>query len=502
MSDQNPVATPVREWYEAVEEWDLVDTLCGGTFAMRQARSQYLPQEPKEPEVAYNNRVSKSVLTPLYKDAIYKLSGKIMRKPPMIEDTTSSRVQELFDDIDAEGTGLADFTFELLKAGLNYGLTHILVDSPNFENLVDEMGVTDVTVAVERELGIRPYALHIKPRQVIGWKSQVINGERVLTQLRIEMHVKRDGEDEFTQVEMRQIMVHDIGRVRIYEEREIDGAKEWVLISDVPTDLDHIPLITIYVNKTGFMQGEPPLVDVAHLNVAHWQSDSDQRNILHVARVPILFGSGLGDEERGDYELAVGPNTMTRGPQGSDLKFVEHSGKGIEAGAKDLEVLEARMARLALNMILKQNTGNQTATARALDQAEADSPLAMLAMSVEEALTKVADEFAQFLGIGDSAGGSVQLFKDFGISTEDGEQIKHLLALRSSRDISRDTLWEELRRRGLLSDTFEPETEMELLDLEREQNMEAFEDQGVMDDDEDEEQTEEGPREAGLEGGA
>lgn len=482
MSDQNPVATPVDEWKAALQEWDLVDALCGGTYAMRAARSKFLPQEPKEPEVAYNNRVDKSVLTPIYCDAIKKLAGKIMKQPPQPEEGMSPRVVELLDDIDSEGTDLADFVYDLVKAGLNYGLTHILVDSPNFENLVDEMGVTDLTIAVERELGIRPYMMHIKPRQVIGWKSQVINGEKVLTQVRIEMTVKVDSpEDEFTQVDSHRILVLDIGRARVYEEQEIDGQKEWVVVSDVPTDLDFIPLVTIYVNKTGFMQGEPPMVDVAHLNVAHWQSDSDQRNILHVARVPILFGSGLGDEERGDFELAVGPNTMTRGEQGSDLKFVEHSGKGIDAGAKDLETLEARMARLALNMILNRRPGNETATARTLDQAESDSPLAMLATSVESGITKAADLFSVFMGIGEDAGGTIALYKDFGISARDGEDIKHLLAMRASREISRATFWEELKRRGLLSDNFDPEDELALLDVEFEEATEL--DNEVVDDD-------------------
>jgi len=35
------------------------------------------------------------------------------------------------------------------------------------------------------------------------------------------------------------------------------------------------------------MQAKPPLLDLAWLNVEHWQSASDQSNILHVARVPI-----------------------------------------------------------------------------------------------------------------------------------------------------------------------------------------------------------------------
>ena len=39
------------------------------------------------------------------------------------------------------------------------------------------------------------------------------------------------------------------------------------------------------------------MIDLAWLNLAHWQSASDQRHILHVARVPFLFGRGLSEGE-------------------------------------------------------------------------------------------------------------------------------------------------------------------------------------------------------------
>jgi hypothetical protein len=42
------------------------------------------------------------------------------------------------------------------------------------------------------------------------------------------------------------------------------------------------------------MRGSPPLLNLALLNIKHWQSQSEQDNILHVARVPLLVAYGLG----------------------------------------------------------------------------------------------------------------------------------------------------------------------------------------------------------------
>ena len=118
------------------------------------------------------------------------------------------------------------------------------------------------------------------------------------------------------------------------------------------------------------MTGRPPLMDLALLNLAHWQSSSDQRHILHVARVPLLFARNLRPGENG---LDIGPNRLIVGDSdGADLKFVEHSGSAIEAGRQDLVDLEDRMAVMGLDLIARR-PGSATATARAIDAAQADS---------------------------------------------------------------------------------------------------------------------------------
>ena len=107
-----------------------------------------------------------------------------------------------------------------------------------------------------------------------------------------------------------------------------------------------------------------------------------------------------------------------------------------------------------------------TATARTLDQSEADSPLAMFAREMEAGLESVLDDFALFLALGEDAGGTVELFKDFSLTQRDSEDIKELGNIRARMDLSQKTYWEELKRRNLLSDDFDAETEIDLLDLE------------------------------------
>jgi hypothetical protein len=464
-ADANPVSLTTAEYDRMAVDWTVVDTLWGGTDAMRKSGKRFLPQMPDEPETAYSARLLQSVLTNVYKDTIEKLVSKPLKQPVTLRDDVPEKIQAYRGNIDGQGTDLDVFTKQLGEAALNHGLTHMLVDYPQTE--------TDTTVLEERQGEIRPYAVHYIAPQVIGWKSEVVNGRRKLTQVRIAEESFEDV-SEFQQVLVRRIRVLEPGFYRTYELVEVgNGQSDWVLTdSHVVTAngqvLDFIPWVTIYSNKINFMVAKPAMMDVAHLNVTHWQSDSDQRNILHIARVPILFGSGLGEEDS-VIKISIGSTTFVKGQISSDLKYVEHSGKGIEAGERDLESLVQRMATLGLNMLVRKNvSGNSsgTATARSLDQSEADSPLSMFARELENGLEQALDFFGVFMALGPDDGGSVELFKDFSLTLRDTDDIKELGQMRARGDLSQPTYWQELKRRNLLADDFDPETEIDLLDLE------------------------------------
>jgi len=480
----NPVAVPVHQYAEMRPNWNMVDTLWGGTRAMRKAGKKYLPPMTEEPEAAYNARLKQSVLTNYYRDTIEKLVAKPLKQPVVLKDDVPASIEKYRDNIDGQGTDLDVFAKQLGEDSLNHGVSYILVDFPRNN--------PDATIAEEKANNIRPYAVNYSATQVIGWKTEVRNGKRVLTQVRIAEESYEDT-GEFEQAEVHRIRVLEPGFYRLFELREVgEGKQDWVLIDSYEVTvkgvaLDFIPLIGVYSNKTGYMTAEPAMMDLADLNVTHWQSDSDQRNILHVARVPILFAAGLGDSEAPVTKLNIGATTFIKGQSGSDLKYVEHNGKGIEAGRQDLQDLESRMSQMGLNMLVKGKSGTATATARVLDQAESDSPLGMFARELEQALAKMLDYFGVFLGLGEDQGGTVAVFTDFSLTMRDAEDIKALGEMRARGDISQLTYWEEMKRRGLLSDEFDAETEVDLLDLEapnREGLTEAELEQGNMAGDE------------------
>ena len=331
------ISTPNLDYGNMVQAWDINDALMGGTLYMRQLGEAYLPRWPKEDKEDYKKRLSVATLLPAYEETIKQNIGRVFAEPIKLAENVPDQLREYAKNFDLEGTRLDVWAQAFFGLAMQYGLSHALVDYPR----VDTEKVK--TKAEEKATGARPYVTMLNPRQVIGWKSKMVDGKVVLTALRIKEVVVEDG-DDFGQTKVEQIRYLTPGKVEIYRKaKDADGAANWALFEEWQTSRQDITLVTLYTKRTGFMCGSPPLLNMALLNIKHWQSQSEQDNILHVARVPLLTVFGLEEGQ----ELIIGSSSATsftdRQKQG--LEYVEHTGSSIGAGKESLaELVAERMA--------------------------------------------------------------------------------------------------------------------------------------------------------------
>lgn len=450
------------------DKWALPNALLGGTMTMREAGRTYLPQETAEKDPAYKVRLHRSFLLNAYRDAVDSTAGKPFSKEVTFGDTTPEEIQALAKNIDLRGRTLTQFAADMMKTGWHYGLAHFMVDFP-------QMDVIPTQAQVKAE-NIRPYFVSVNPEHVLGWRSTRINGVETLTQLRIrEDTVEPSG--EFGEAVVCRIRVWTLNfevvgngvpeikavvRWQLYRE---DGQKVWVSDGEGSLEkMDRIPFVTFYVARTGFMTADPPLEDLAWINLAHWQSSSDQRNILRFSRHAQLFGAGIEESEIKN-SIAFGANfALFAKNANAKLEMVEHSGTAIGAGQADLVALEEQMVIVGLTPQLKR-TGSPTATAVALDTATSDSPLVASARHAEQALEAGFDFAAKWMEMEDVEN-DVSIAEEFGLSLRSSEYIKTLIESRKNGDISRETFLEELRRLGVLSETFNIQREMQRIESE------------------------------------
>jgi hypothetical protein len=288
-------------------------------------------------------------------------------------------------------------------------------------------------------------------------------GRGGLTQIRIkECVAEPDPENPYQDKNVDQIRVVNRGGAwETFREQKTADGTSWVIHASGTISQPEIQLFPVYINRDDFMKACPPLAKLAELNIAHWQSSSDQRNILHVARVPILFGAGFNADDK----IVIGAAEMVQSSnENAKLEYVEHTGAAIGAGDKDLQNLELQMQAMGLQLLIDQ-AGGQTATGEMRDDAKENSPLAMMAGALQDALTQAAQSMARFAGKPNprpATSSSTRISASTATRRICNSSRKRFSPTRSANE----TYWSELQRRGVLGDSFDPELEAVRVDAQ------------------------------------
>jgi len=417
--------------------WRLLQDLLGGTQAMQAAGRNWLLQSERESENAYRDRLKRTVLIPAYSSAVDRLSGKPFARPVDVEGVNLDWVEGMVEDVDLEGQDINNFGRDALRSAIVYGVVHFLVDYPRVDG--------GMTLAEERQMRVRPFWELVEAPKLVDWESDrlVPGAPPELTMIRLyDTIIRRKGDQSQEQVERVRQWTRDTVTVWYRAEKG-----EWEVVEEVEHTLGKIPLVTCYLKQDGYLTGTPPLLSLAELNLAHWDSSSDQRNILRWARLPLLFGKMLDR----DTIVAAPNNAILSDNEGGEMKYVEHGGKSIEAGRKDIEELEDRMERLGMEPEVTR-TGAPTATARAIDESRAKSDLQAWIRELEAAIERAFRLSAEWVGadLGDNF--RVRIFNEFSLTLRGKEDLETLDNARARGDIDVKTYLKEIIRRGVLSE--------------------------------------------------
>ena len=454
------VGLPSEAYKTMRGHWDLIDVLDGGTLAMREGGENWLPRETKETADAYDTRLSRSVLFNGYRDTARKISARPFSRPITLSghDNLPDQLAVIETDVDGEGTNLTQLGRELFRDALNRGIVHMIVDYPKQSG--------NETKEDEALSGARPKFIPISASNVIGWKYKTSNGNTHLTQVRI-METSEEDAGPYGTVSVTRIRVWTETTWELWIPVE-DHQDEWLLEDFGEHTFGAVPMVTAYFERTGFMTAVPPMEDLAWINLAHWQSSSDQRNILRFARTGLWFVKGIN---RKDFDksggLKLGPNQHFLAPSPeADVKVVEHSGNAIKMGAEDLRALEEKMELMGMQPFVRL-AGYQTATGTAISEGRNQTEVQAWVRAIEQMLRVAYTYAARWIDQEEAVSElSVDLYSDFGIGPRVSADVEALIKARIAREIDRETFLRELKKRGVISEDSEVATIIENLDAE------------------------------------
>lgn len=419
-------------WYAMEPHWILIEDLLQGTYGMRRKHRRYLPQEPREQDESYDNRLARSVCPPYYQRLERMLAGMLTRKPVRLNDTSDIIREQLFD-VDMQGNDLNVWTYETARKMVRYGHIGVLVDAP-----------AD---------GGRPYWVTYTPRQILGWRSEAKEGHQQLTMLRLAETVTiPDG--TYGEKVVDQIRVLTPGQFQLHQKKDTG---DFELVDEGATSISEIPFSVAYANRLGFMESRPPLEDIAELNLKAYQVQSDLDNQLHISAVPMLAFYGFPSSAE---EVSAGPGEAIAFPAEGRAEYIEPQGRSFEAQFKRLEGIAMQINELGLSAVLGQKLSAETAEAKRIDRSQGDSTMMVIAQNVQDMIDNCLQYHAQYLGQGNAAG-SCTVNRDFVGARLEPADIKELRELYIAQIIGKETLLKELADGEVFSDDFDVDTEME-----------------------------------------
>ena len=433
--------TRTRAVLDMMKSWEIMKAVTEGTEYLRENSEAFLPLEPREDYDAYMARVNRAVFSPFTQRLIRAATGLVLRKPiSLIGDPYWTEMFKM--DVDGCKSDLDEYARRVLMCSLTYGQSHILVDYPA------PSGAR--SLAEERAQDRRPYWIEVDPLNLYGWRLDRESNYGNLIQARIgEKAVVPEG--KFGEKVYDQVRVIEPGKYRVFRRKdqidemydlndnsfagEFDATtaqEEFKLVESGQFSLGEIPLVTIYAGKTDNLTSKPPLLDIAYLNLAHFQRQADLIHSLHVASQPMLVMEGYDDQTK---DLAISVNYAMATQPGNKVYYVEPASSAFDAQSAEIKELQMQMATLGISTLSQQKFVAESADARRLDRVDTNSMLAMVSMELEQKLQKAFNLSAQYVGIEPP---EVKISRDFDIERLIGRDITALTSLFDQQVIDRE----------------------------------------------------------------
>ena len=424
---------PNSQWFAQEPHWQLIEDLLGGSYEIRSKHRRYLPQEPRELDESYDNRLARSSCPPYYQRLERMLAGMLTRKPVRLNDVADVIREQLFD-VDLQGNDLNVWTYESARKMIRYGHVGVLVDAP-------AAGTNG-----------RPYWVTYSPREILGWRTDLKNGQQKFTQIRLlEKVFEPDG--LYGEKQVDQVRLLTPGNFEIHRKDKDGNFKLW---KEGSTSLDEIPFSVAYSNRVNVMESRPPMEDIAELNLKTYQIQSDLDNQLHISAVPMLAFFGFPQSAE---EVSAGPGEAIAFPAEGRAEYIESKGTSYKAQFDRLQQLETQINELGLAAVLGQKLSAETAEAKKIDRSQGDSTMQVVAQQMQDMIDNSLQYHARYLGSNEA--GSSFVNRDFLSSRLDPTEIQSLLSLYTAGTITQETLLKQLHEGEVLGDEFEIEEEIE-----------------------------------------
>lgn len=390
-----PVETPKPAYSAALPKWTRVRDCRAGQDAVKAKTTEYLPVLEGQRD-AHDRAYQKYLLRALFYNGVGRtveaLSGAVFRKD--VEVVLPAKVVPLTDDLTLTGMSLRALAMHATQELLTVGRGGILVD---FDPATQ-----------------RPYARWYVAEAITNWWAPYEGGQRVLRTLVLREDHEDRSLDEFTPdcvPQYRVLTLEGVGidaklRVRVFRQLPKDGGggqreTAFSVVEDTYPSRRGVAVPFVpFVFLPEIDIEEPPLLDLADVNLSLYRTSADLEHGRHYTALPTAWVVGAPPTA----ELAIGSGEawILNDTPHSKAEMLEFTGQGLGALETAEESKKKMMAVLGARLLEEQATTQETAYAVASRTSGEMSVLKRLTNRSSEALTQAVTWVAWWAGLVDA----------------------------------------------------------------------------------------------------
>lgn len=433
--------------YDALApKWRKVRDAVAGEDTVKAAAEAYLPRPNKfdtstEASERYRSYLQRAVYYNAVGRTLQGLVGIAFANWPQVETTEAY----LLSDADGSGVGLIGQAQWMLSEVLQTGRGGLLVDATSVD---PAQRSRPRTVGAAMADGFRTFVVPYRAEDILTWE---VSGTTLVRLVLRETAPDYSGGTVTYVAQLRELVLGADGKCTVKIWRRFTKEGTFKLASTVETGFSGIPFVFVGAVNNDPHPDQPPLLDLANLNLAHYRNSADYEESAFLLGQPMFAVSGVDEEwvnARRAGGMYVGARAMLPLPQGGDAKILQVAPNTLAKEAMDNK--ERQMQALGARL-MAQGEAVKTATQSAAETKAAYSALSLACDNVSQAYTRALQYAVRWM-----RSSAVNVAASFAIDTRfndltlDANAIQQVVAAWQAGLVPQSDAWTVLRRLGVI----------------------------------------------------
>lgn len=435
-----------RPEYDAyLPKWTRVRDAVAGEDAVKAKTTDYLP-DPDETNVTdptgCNHRYKQYLRRAVYYNATGRtlsgLVGVAFANWPQIELGTH---KGLLQDVDGSGVGIVNQAQWLLSDVLQTGRAGLLAD---FTRLDEATRKRIRTVADAEAAGVRAVITAYAAESILTWETQGTTLTRVVLK---ESATEYEGGEVQQIPQLRELVL--IGgkySVNIWQKRSEAG--QYLQVDKIDVGLPYIPFAFVGATNNDQWPDQPPLLDLANMNLHHYRNSADYEESAFLMGQPQFIVSGVDEEWRlANPSVTFGSRSALCLPANADAKLAQVAPNTLAKEAMDTK--QEQMQQLGARLLGK-GEATKTATQSASETKASYSVLSLACDNVSAAYTRALQWLNTWGRTGLATKVGLSIDTQFNDLTLDANAIRETVAAWQAGLVPQSDAWTVLRRLNVI----------------------------------------------------